>query len=55
MKQNTNSNKRPVVKLKPHTYQPNKAELKSDLRIPATFEQAVTSLDKPVAVTQIRN
>ena len=40
----------PEVRLKPNTYQPNKAELKSDLRVKSSFDQAVKSLVTSVNV-----
>lgn len=35
------------------TYQPSKRELESDARVPASFEQAVTALTKPVKIRYI--
>ena len=42
--------KSPEVRLKPNTYQPNKVELESDLRVQASFGQAVKSLVKSVEI-----
>ena len=38
------------MKLKPNTYQPNKAELEEDLRVKSSFDNAVKSLVTPVEV-----
>ena len=35
------------------TYQPSKAELEEDLRVNATFEEAVSALTRPVQVNYI--
>ena len=42
--------KRPEVKRKPNTYQPKKAELKEDLRVKSSFDQAINSLVTPIKV-----
>lgn len=35
------------------SYQPSKAELEEDLRVDATFEEAVDALTKPVSIRYI--
>lgn len=40
----------PLVKLKPNTYQPNKADLNTDLRVHSTFNRAVKSLVTPIEI-----
>ena len=44
---------RPVVDIVRPTYQPSKAELEEDLRVDATFEEAVAALTRPVTVRYI--
>ena len=34
-------------------YQPNKAELEEDMRVDATFEEAVDALTRPVSIRYI--
>ena len=34
-------------------YQPNKEELKADLRVDATFDEAVEALTKPVKIRRV--
>lgn len=46
---------RPVVEVVKPTYQPSKAELDADLRVDATFEQAVKALSKPVNIKHVEN
>ena len=43
---------RQVEIVKP-AYQPSKAELEEDVRVNATFEEAVAALTRPVAVNYI--
>ncbi len=50
----TAKNKRPVVTLKHYTYQPSKAELEADVRVKATFEEAVSAMAKTVEVRHER-
>ena len=38
------------VEIVRHGYQPNRAELKEDLRVDATFDEAVQALAKPVKI-----
>ena len=47
-------NKRTIVTLKNHTYQPSKAELKADIRVPGTFKETVGALTKPVEIRRER-
>ncbi len=47
--------KQPEVRLKPNTYQPNKAELNEDLRVKSSFDQAIESLVTPVKVKRESN
>lgn len=49
----TNKPQRPTVEVVKPTYQPSKAELESDLRVDATFEEAIKALSKPVNVKHI--
>ena len=44
----------PVVELVHPSYQPSKAELKEDLRVDATFEEAVQALVRPVKVHYVK-
>ena len=39
-----------TIKVKPHTYQPSKAELEADLHIDATPEELRQALVRPVAM-----
>ena len=48
MTQKVNTGKTPVVKLKPSTYQSNKAELNADLLIQTTFGRDTESISAPV-------
>ena len=43
-----------VVDLVHPSYQPSKAELEEDLRVDATFEEAVQALARPVKVQYVR-
>ncbi len=43
---------RPVVTIKNTEYQPSRKQLKADLRVSATFEQAIEALCNPVQVRQ---
>lgn len=45
---------RPTVEVADPTYQPSKAELEADLRVDATFEQAVKALAKDVNVKHVK-
>ena len=47
-------NKRATSTTKHHTYQPSKAELEADIRVPATFKEAVSALAQPVEIKQER-
>ena len=48
----TRSRGRPVEIV--HTdYQPSKAELEEDLRVPASFDQAIEALAQPVRIRHI--
>ncbi len=46
----TTKKKRPEVRLKPNTYQPNMAELEADMRVKSSFDKAIKSLVTPVEV-----
>lgn len=46
-------NDRPVVDVVSPDYQPNKAELEEDMRVPATFDEALDALAKPVQVRYV--
>ena len=45
---------RPTVEVVEPTYQPSKAELESDLRVDATFEQAVGALGRDVKIKHVK-
>lgn len=48
------TNQKPkTIELVKSTYQPTKAELEQDLRVPATFEEAVNALVQPVKIRWI--
>ena len=44
----------PVIELVHPSYQPSKAELEEDLRVDATFEEAVQALAQPVKIRYVR-
>ena len=44
---------RPVVDIVSPTYQPSKAELEEDVRVRATFEEAVAALARPVEINYV--
>ena len=44
----------PVIELVHPSYQPSKAELEEDLRVDATFDEAVQALTQPVKVRYVR-
>ena len=44
----------PVLELVHPSYQPSKAELEEDLRVDATFEEAVQTLVQPVNVCYVK-
>ena len=44
---------RPSVQVTHPSYQPSKAELEADLRVNATFEEAVEALAQPVRIRYI--
>ena len=46
--------KHPNVDVVEPTYQPSKAELEADLRVNATFKQAVKALSKTVVIKQVK-
>ena len=45
----------PVVEVKPHTYQPSKAELEADMSIDATPEDVARAAMKQVTVKEIKD
>ena len=47
-------NERPVVEVVKPSYQPSKADLEADLRVPATFKDAIKALVRPVKIRYIR-
>lgn len=56
MKQKTKQKQKPeTVDIVHPSYQPNAAELREDLRIPATFDEAVGALAKPVRVNYVKS
>ena len=44
----------PVLELAHPSYQPSKAELEENLRVDATFEEAVQALAQPVRIRYIK-
>ncbi len=44
---------RPTILVKPHSYQPTAKELREDLRLKGTFEDAIKALVRPVRVRQV--
>ena len=44
----------PVLELVHPSYQPSKAELEEDLRVDATFEEAMQALAQPVKIRYIK-
>lgn len=44
---------RPISEIVSHGYQPSKAELEADLRVNATFTEAVDALTRPVRIRYI--
>ena len=42
----------PEVRVKPHTYQPNKADLEAPMKIDATPDELARAALRPVKVTQ---
>ena len=56
MKQNpriaTGPHNRPVVRVKPSTYQPTRAELREEVRIDATPEELARTVLRPVRVVR---
>ena len=44
----------PVVELMHPSYQPSKADLEEDLRVDATFDEAVQALVRPVEVRYVK-
>ena len=49
---NTSESEATTIKVKPHTYQPSKAELETDLHIDATPEELRQALVRPVVMEQ---
>ncbi len=41
------------IELPHHTYQPSAAELRADLRLKGTFEDAIKALVRPVRVSKV--
>ena len=44
----------PVLEVMHPSYQPSKAELEEDLRVDATFEDAIQALVRPVKVCYVK-
>ena len=51
----TDKPERPTVEVVEPSYQPSKAELEADLRVDATFPQAVKALSKIVRIRRVDN
>ena len=43
---------KPVVRVRPHSYQPNKAELEEDVRLDATPEELARAVLRPVRTVE---
>ncbi|MCY4260662.1 MAG: hypothetical protein OXC91_10420 [Rhodobacteraceae bacterium] len=43
----------PTVRIARKDYQPGKAELEADLRVDATFEEAIDALCRPVKIERV--
>ena len=48
----TQPKQKPVVRVRPHTYQPSKAELEEDVRLDATPEELVRAVLQPVRIVE---
>lgn len=44
----------PVLEVMHPSYQPSKAELEEDIRVDATFEEAIQALVRPVKVRYVK-
>ena len=44
--------KKPTVRVRPFSYQPNKAELEEDMRLDATPEELARAVLRPVTVVE---
>ena len=47
------SGKNPTIEVPHRTYQPTAKELRDDLRLKGTFEEAIKALVRPVRVRQV--
>ena len=43
---------KPVVRVRPYSYQPNKAELEEDVRVDATPEELARAVLRPVKIVK---
>ena len=43
---------KPIVRVRPHTYQPSKAELDEEVRLDATPEELVRAVLQPVQIVE---
>ena len=43
---------RPLIEIEDTDYQPSRKQLRADLRVNATFDQAIDALCKPVQIRQ---
>ena len=50
---NKTKQKKRKVKIVDSSYQPSKAELNEDMRVQATFEEAIDALVKPVEIEYV--
>ena len=53
MKKEKRQDKKPTVKVPHPSYQPNARELKDDLRLEGTFEDAIKALVSPAKIHRI--
>jgi len=44
----------PIVRIPENTYQPSKAELDADLRVNATFDEAMDAVLRPVKIERVK-
>ena len=48
-----NDRVRPEVRVRPSDHQPSKAELEADMRVEASFDEAIEALCQPVQIRDI--
>ena len=55
MLERPNIKRKPIVRVRPHTYQPSKAELDEEVRLDATPEELVRAVLHPVQIVEDRD